>query len=68
MSDQFFADVVCAVWRGGGNPEDVSRYRVEACEQGGCQSQQVAGWELQLQEARRQVARDIVNWEAEYLH
>jgi hypothetical protein len=66
MSDQYYADVVFNVWRAGGDPAAVSRHRVEACEQGGCQAEDVAGYELQLQEARKAVARDLAAWEAGY--
>jgi hypothetical protein len=63
MSEQYFGDVVYEVWRGGGNPDAVSRDRVEAAEAGGAYPDETAGCELRLQRARAAVERDMREWE-----
>lgn len=64
MSDKYFGDVVYEVWRSGGNPDAVSRDRVEADESSGAWAEETAASELRLQWARAAVERDMREWEA----
>jgi hypothetical protein len=58
MSDPFYAAVLAAVWQRGGDPEAVSRSRVEMCE-GKIPVDEIATLEIELQVARARVARDM---------
>lgn len=59
MSDPFYAAVLAAVWQRGGDPNAVSRSRVEMCEAVHAPVDEIATWEIELQIARDQVARDM---------
>jgi hypothetical protein len=58
-SDTYYAAVLFEVFARGGNPDLVSRTSVEACEASGTPATECATLELQLQEARDRVARDL---------
>ena len=59
MSDQYFGAVIYDVWLGGGDPDLVSRDRVDAAEESGAESEEIAGLELRLQRARADVEREM---------
>jgi hypothetical protein len=59
MSDTYYAAVLAEVFMRGGNIHAVTPTRVEACEASGCPAVECATLELQLQEARDRVARDL---------
>jgi len=59
MSDKYFGAVIFDVWLRGGDPDAVSRSRVEACEACGAPADEIATLELRLQQERAQLARDI---------
>jgi hypothetical protein len=59
MSDTYFAAVIFDVWMRGGDPDQVSRTRVEMCEANGAPVEEIATHELWLQQARARLYRDM---------
>jgi hypothetical protein len=59
MSDTYYGAVLADVWMRGGDPDQVSRTRVEACEANGAPVEEIATHELWLQQARARLYRDM---------
>jgi hypothetical protein len=59
MSDTYYAAVLSEVWQRGGNPDAVSRTRVEMCEAEDPGGRDAPRWRCELQVARARVARDM---------
>jgi hypothetical protein len=59
MSESYYCAVIMDVWMRGGDPDQVSRTRVEACEANGAPVEEIATHELWLQQARARLARDM---------
>jgi hypothetical protein len=59
VSDPYVAAVLAEVFRRGGDTNAVSLDRCEMCEAVGTPPEEVARMEVELQEARAQLARDI---------
>jgi hypothetical protein len=59
VTNDYYDAVVAEVFRLGGRMYLVSRQRVEACEANGAPVEEIARLELQLQQDRARLARDM---------